>query len=140
MSKKPIRNDHEILNMIDKTEPVFCYRNLHSGMWSVKQRGIVLCHSSRIYLRDCEFKVNLNGNRRVRELQRKEVHAYVKGYVMDPMRITAPSNYFSPIQYNPYEHESFMMTVWDHQVPVKKAWIVNMNIDRPVKVRAIGVR
>lgn len=59
----------------------YIYRNLHKNCWSVRHKGRVILHAPSVFVWDPEFKVSKNGNAKVREEQRKNVHAYV---VADP--------------------------------------------------------
>ena len=64
------------------------YRNLnkrlhdgdHGPVYSVRgSDGLVKCHTCHLVLRDCTFRVSDKGNERVRDEQRKNVHAYIIG-------------------------------------------------------------
>jgi hypothetical protein len=82
---------------IDLTAPVFVYRNLNKkGVWySIKQNGLVVAHSKKMSLKDCEFVVNHSGKLRAQKTKTRNVHAFIKGTylpnVIDddlPFRIT----------------------------------------------------
>jgi len=87
---------------IDYTKPVKVYRNLHKGCWSVKQDGLVKAHSDEINLYDCEFLVNEKNRLKVIKEKRKNVHAFVKGYIWN-----TPLNLIRQASYNPYARNSF---------------------------------
>lgn len=62
-----------------------------------------MAHSSLISLSDCEFRVSLAGNRRVRAERKKYVHAYVHGVVRQQGRFLMPDlSEYIRISYNPY--------------------------------------
>jgi len=87
---------------IDYSKPVKVYRNLHKGCWSVKQNGLVKAHSDEINLYDCEFLVNEKNRLKVIKEKRKNVHAFVRGYIWD-----TPLNLIKQASYNPYARNSF---------------------------------
>jgi hypothetical protein len=91
MSSKPFcEKSSEVLDHIDPTKPVFVYRNLHKKCLSVRQGGIVKCHAENVVLMDCEFKVSIKGRDRVRKEGKKNVHAGIKGMVVDARRSLEP--------------------------------------------------
>jgi hypothetical protein len=87
---------------IDYSKPVKVYRNLHKGCWSVKQNGLVKAHSDKINLYDCSFLVNEKNRLKVIKEKRKNVHAFVRGYIWD-----TPLNLIRQASYNPYARNSF---------------------------------
>ena len=104
MSKKPFcEKSKEVLQYIDETKPVYVYRNLHKQCLSVRQDGIVKCHAENVVLMDCEFKVNEKGRDRVREDKQKNVHAGIKGFVVDARRSLELLDFgWESVYYNPY--------------------------------------
>jgi hypothetical protein len=104
MSSKPFcEKSKEVLQYIDKTKPVYVYRNLHKQCLSVRQDGIVMCHAENVVLMDCEFKVNEKGRDRVREDKQKNVHAGIKGFVVDARRSLELLDFgWESVYYNPY--------------------------------------
>ena len=112
MSQKPIANSYEDqLALLNPEKPIRCYRNLHTGLWSVKQ-GIVRFHTSEIVLTNARFVVNEVGRQRVLREQRKNVHAYVVGYIYPPVSFIGEEVY-----YNPYTCSNFMIG----EMPVLRA-------------------
>lgn len=104
MSKKPFcEKSKEVLQYIDKTKPVYVYRNLHKQCLSVRQDGIVMCHAENVVLMDCEFKVSLAGQKRVRDEKKKNVHAGIKGFVVSASRANELLDFgWESCYYNPY--------------------------------------
>jgi len=104
MSKKPFcEKSKDVLQYIDETKPVYVYRNLHKQCLSVRQDGIVKCHAENVVLMDCEFKVNEKGRDHVREKQIKQVHAGIKGFVVDARRSLELLDFgWESVYYNPY--------------------------------------
>ena len=106
------------------------YYNLHKKCWSVRDRKTkrVVAHAVRVDMRDCTFHASAAGRERVRREKRKNVHAYVRGTLvnLDGATLTvhgsdmgydvfcdAPrtilTQVFSPkITYNPYRNETFV--------------------------------
>lgn len=95
---------------LDKDRSVEVYRNLHRNCYSVKQDGLVKAHADELTLYYCTFHVNANGRERVRKTKRKEVHAWIKGFLSDIMPVDPPK-WFDQIFYNPYKHDTFMHRV-----------------------------
>ena len=87
---------------IDQTKPVKVYRNLHKGCWSIQQNGLVKAHSDEVNLFDCEFLVNEKNRQKVIKQKRKNVHAFVKGYIWD-----TPVDLIKQASYNPYANNYF---------------------------------
>lgn len=105
---KPIADTYkEQILLVDQNKPVFCYRNLHRNCWSVRQ-GIVRFHCDIILLTDVEFVVREKGRERTRLLQRKEVHAFVKGYLKKVKLDEIALDSFRSVYYNPYTTETFV--------------------------------
>lgn len=141
--KKPYADLSEILQWIDPNKKVSVYRNLANGLWSVKQDGIVCCYAQRVILRDCICKVSLAGNARVRQEKRKGVHATINGYVADFLEIHElstegdnyiPPEYWNEITYNPYKDRTFVQLFGEARVPIRRAWIIDMDSKRSPKV------
>lgn len=84
------------------------YRNLHNGLWSVKDKesGLVLGHDDVVVLQDAKFIVKEAGRQRVLREQKKNVHAYVEGILLDPN--TVPNDDLRAVTYNPYCFSSFV--------------------------------
>ena len=101
---------------IDKSKPVKVYWNLHRDCYSIQQDGLVVAHADMIDLRSVTFKVNEAGRQRVLKEGRKNVHAFVVGYLDDK-----PCRYWDiKIVYNPYKYDSFRLWT-DDSVTVREA-------------------
>ena len=104
--KPRVSNSQEVLAHINPDRPVFVYRNLHQKCLSVQQDGIVRCHTDNIVLEDAEFRVGKAGQRKVREEQRKNVHAKIKGMLVpNPQDILSME--WDTVYYNPYKTDEF---------------------------------
>ena len=89
---KMIKSDRhwfdEISKHIDKTKKIDVYRNLNSDCWSVRQCARVVCHTSYITLRDCEYIVQPAGRRRVLiERKKTSMRLCVATFVVLAIRI-----------------------------------------------------
>lgn len=82
------------------------YRNLHKGCWSVRHKGKIVAHLERVFLKNCTFHVQPAGRAKVLKEQRKNVHAYIKGELIDGLEC-----HISPedkrITYHPYKNNYF---------------------------------
>lgn len=117
--KPRVSNSQEVLAHINPDRPVFVYRNLHQKCLSVQQDGIVRCHTDNIVLEDAEFRVGKAGQRKVREEQRKNVHAKIKGtLVPNPQDILSME--WDTVYYNPYRTDEFTEQVTKRHVKSAK--------------------
>ena len=123
---KPKVDKHkEQVTLVDPNRKVEVYRNLHKKCWSVRQGGIVRFHCDTINLKDCLFVVQPAGRAKVLREKKKNVHAFVRGYI---------SNECSPavldeIYYNPYKAGSFV----DFEgKPVHSAEFVELDVNSNV--------
>ena len=87
---------------IDYSKPVRVYKNLNKGCWSIQQNGLVKAYSDEINLFNCEFLVNEKDRQRVIKTKRKNVHAFVEGYIWN-----TPVDLNREVSYNPYIRDSF---------------------------------
>lgn len=84
---------------------VHVYRNLHKNCWSVRHKGKVIKHLDELILTEASFHVQPAGRAKVLRENRKNVHAYVKGYLDDGLAIRSSRK--TPITYNPYKFGYF---------------------------------
>lgn len=70
-----------------------------------------MCHAENVVLKDCTFVVNKKGQQRVREEKRKNVHAYVKGFVVDTRETLSLLDFgWHECYYNPYTTDEWTET------------------------------
>lgn len=96
----------------DPWATVEVYRNLHdkdgSRRWSIRQGGLVVAHADEIYLACCDFHVSTAGRLRVRREGRKNVHAFVDGFLRN-------AEFFADLQkigqfaYDPFLDDGFVL-------------------------------
>ena len=78
------------------------YRNLHQDQFSIQcaKTKLVLAHGTDFNLINVGFEVNLKGQKRVREEQKKNVHAFVTGIYTSSVEVFEENEAY----YNPYNN------------------------------------
>jgi len=98
------------------------YYNLHKHCLSVRHKGLVVNHAQEIMLSNVKFVVSQAGRRRVLEEKRKNVHAFVRGEILETtlqkLIEFEELNQGTIVKYNPYKYNSF---VDENETPVKGA-------------------
>lgn len=93
--------------IFDETEIVEVYRNLHGNkeeIYSIRQNNLVIAHCNDICLKNCSCIVHPKGRKRVQLEQRKNVHAYIRGYITEEILY----GNIESITYNPYKYSTFV--------------------------------
>ena len=107
---------------------VMCYYDLHRHTFSVTYKGIVMLKADYLRLYDVEFRVRKGGKQKVRDEQRKNVHAFVIGYLDDycefPCEDIPQPESNEVVTYNPYKYDSFV--VKSTEEPIYKANEIEM--------------
>lgn len=116
----------KVHDLIEVARPIEVYRNLQRNCWSIRQGGIVVLHTDYICLKDCEFVVSKAGRERVLKEKRKNVHAFVRGYLCLPSQVPR-LGCWSEVSYNPYKYDSFFIVGKDHKI--QSSMYVDMIID-----------
>ena len=106
------------------------YRNLHNGMWSVRdcKTGRVVDHVDDIIIANPTFVVQPAGRKKVLEQKRKNVHAFVRGEAIEKtsrdrllVSLLLSSYKQAEVTYNPYKYDSFVRKA--DETPVRQeAW------------------
>jgi hypothetical protein len=146
MRKPRVQKSIEILDHIDPSKKVRVYRNLHKDCFSVKQDGLVRCHADNVTLFNVEFIVSKAGQRRVRDEKKKNVHAFVEGFVVDTReadnyvdgnwsdeQIENGFTHWQCAYYNPYECDGFMNTTTE-EVYARAFYADLSNLDKVIYV------
>lgn len=108
------------------------YKNLHTGTYSVRHKGRVIDHPTRLTLWNVTFAVQPAGREKVRREGRKNVHAFVRGELADPgLRFMEPP---VRVSYNPYENDTFVDKATGAPVETAEAALL-----APEGVFAVGV-
>ena len=96
-------------SLIDPDRKIEVYRNLHKKCWSARQDGLVKFHSQQVCLQNCKFVVQPAGRAKVLREKRKNVHAFIRGYLWDgKISGIANSNIWDNVSYNPYKSNTFV--------------------------------
>lgn len=104
---------------IDFKLPVKVYRNLNNGLISIVQNSKVVGHADYLALENCKFKVNKKSRERVIATKRKNVHAYMYGYII-PIQQLIAHDLKCEIVYNPYINDEFMIKNTEEVAPVSR--------------------
>lgn len=99
----------------DTGKRVEVYWNLHKKIWSIRHKGKVLGHNKLVRVANLQFVVQPAGRERVLREQRKNVHAFVRGELLEPVewgnrRLACQNckNGWVEITYNPYKYSTFV--------------------------------
>ena len=107
---------------------VMCYYDLHRHTFSVTYKGLVMLKADYLRLSDVEFRVRKGGEQKVRDEQRKNVHAFVIGHLDDycefPCEDIPQPESNEVVTYNPYKYDSFV--VKSTEEPIYKANEIEM--------------
>ena len=106
LEKPCCTHTYEVLPHIDKRQPVRVYYNTRKECYSVSQGGVVRCHTKSLFMYDVRYVVREAGRQRVLREKKKNVHAFVVGYVGDKFRDRADHEP-QRVTYNPYRSGDF---------------------------------
>ena len=104
------------------------YYNLHKKTFSVRQAGRVWFHSNLVTLYNCKFAVQPAGRAKVLEEKKKNVHAFIRGFLLpssDSIHTNHRMLHASQAMYNPYKTSTFVDI--DTGEPVYEANTVYLN-------------
>jgi len=86
----------------------YLYRNLHTGGFSVKHKGLVCARGDIFAMHNVEFRVSAPGSSRVKKNKQRNVHAYmVADSYKQSTRVHSVSK-LTRVTYNPYKHTTFV--------------------------------
>lgn len=117
--------------IVDMNVEAEVYRNLGSHtkmLWSIRQNGLVVGHANNVMLRDASFIVRKGGQKRVRETRKKNVHAFIRGYLAESgMGVSYKDdvNLAMRVKYDPYNYDSFVTI--PRETKIISAWCVKFN-------------
>ena len=93
--------------MINMNHPVYAYRNLTNGKFSIRQYNKVVAHYDECILVDCDFKILSSGKERAMREQVRNVHAFIRGYIFkEPMNFIQDKDLVE-VTYNPFCNMGF---------------------------------
>ena len=118
------------MKSLDKTKKVEVYFNLHKKCWSIRQAGKPVVHSDFVEIKEPQFVVQQGGNARVRREKRKNVHAFVRGYLTDRVGIFPKNKKIET--YNPYKHTSFVERGTDKPICSAQYAVLDITDKKPL--------
>lgn len=98
------------------------YKNLRKQMYSLREKRIVVGHETTVSLANVQFVVYESGRQRVLRDKQKNVHAFVKGTVVEFVEKPASA---IRVSYNPYKSGTFYRC--DNNEPVTEAALVYLD-------------
>lgn len=107
----------------EKDQRVQVYRNLTKRCWSVRHKGRVIAHAVAVYLKDCTFKVQEGGRKRVLRERRKNVHAFVEGY--GEHEYQPVGSVVQRVVYNPYKMSTFQTDAGVEARSAESVWFTS---------------
>lgn len=136
---KPVADSYsEQCSLLNPEKTVRCYRNLHTGLWSVKQDRVAF-HTNIIYLKNVKFLVNESRRQKVILEKRKNVHAFVSGYLSTPQKFYSVDHggFGYGVMYNPYKFAHFMCN--DHSCDTAQVCMLERLWNGQMRVYAKGI-
>lgn len=104
---------------IDYNQVVQIYKNLTTGLWSIKQGGKVVAHANCFLIRSTGFKVSEATRQRVITERKKYVHAYVVGHLVEKCPLGFEDLILDKrITYNPFKSSQFHFVDDGHLSPI----------------------
>jgi hypothetical protein len=116
-------NYAKLYSMLDPKRSISVYKNLHTGLWSLRQGGRVVCHSDYIVMSDVKFRVQPSGRAKVLREKKKNVHAFIVGHIVEKPWTIRSTEWFE-VTYNPYKFSTFVD--FCTRLPVYKSQYVDM--------------
>ena len=107
------------------------YWNLHKKLYSIRESGIVVDHMPALAITNATFAVQPAGRAKVVKEQRKNVHAFVRGY-RQPMLMSLDKDELVAVTYNPYRHESFIIKYTEEPVYEARFVFLTSSETRPI--------
>lgn len=113
------------------------YWNVRAHCYSVRHEGRVIDHMRKVALTDARFVVHPAGRARVLRTGRKNVHAFVRGELVQLPLLQVRDADCAQVRYNPKTCETFVYST--SGVPIKaarKVWLESeVSLDAPNAAR-----
>lgn len=125
---------------IDFTQQVEIYKNLHNGLFSVRQNGLVVAHVESFSLARVYCKVSEAGRQKVIRECKKNVHAFLCGKLLEVNCVGTDNGMFeilvhnNKLTYNPYKLGNFVKLMQGQLVGVVPNNEVHMGVIAHVKM------
>jgi hypothetical protein len=94
-------------NKINFQKKVRIYWNSTKSCWSIKQGSKVVGYADNVLLKNANFFVSENGRLKVLLTKRKNVHAFVEGFILKTNLECKPPRFKTKITYEPYKRKTF---------------------------------
>ena len=114
----------------NQNKKVLVHFNLHKKCWSIRQAGVPVVHSDFVEIKEPQFVVQQGGNARVRREKKKNVHAFVRGYLTKRVSIFPKRQKL--VTYNPYKHTSFVERGTDKPICNAEYAVLDITDKRPL--------
>ena len=115
--------------MIDHDQRVHIFKNWKHNCYSIMQHGVVVASARQVRLADVEFRVRETGRERMLQRQKKNLHAYAIGRLLDFVHPTQDRDLERmegrSVFYNPYRFGFFADC--ETNAPVTEADIVQLD-------------
>lgn len=115
--------------MIDYSKPVRVFINPKHGCYSIMQDGRVKASAKQIRLRDAAFLVRESGRQRMLRENRRTIHAYIVGQLIEFLHPAAASSLTRldgrSACYNPYRYSAFVDR--ETETPLSNAQLVQLD-------------
>lgn len=118
---------------LDPFKPVMVYKNLHNGLFSLKQDNLVIGHTSAVTLKNVTFKVLERGRQRVIAEKQKNVHAFICGFVVDFNDEIAPTG--EQVTYNPYKYHTFVTKSDEQEAVLANHEMLYCNVKKGIFIK-----
>jgi hypothetical protein len=107
---------------VDINKKVHVYRclNRKGHVFSIRQNGYVVGHTTEVHLKNVGFIVNSSGKKRAIETQQRNVHAYIEGLISDEVCYGQ-----SQITYNPYNELGFHLKGTESEITKSQKVCIN---------------
>ena len=94
----------------------YLYRNLHTGGFSVKHKGLVCARGDVFTMDNVEFRVSKAGSSRAKKEQQRNVHAYMVAETFEQPKVRSSAlgallstvDDMTRVTYNPYKNDTFV--------------------------------
>lgn len=118
---------------LDPNKPVMVYKNLHNGLFSLKQGDLVIGHTSSVMLKNVTFRVLKRGRERVLTEKKKNVHAFICGFVVDFSENHALKG--EQVTYNPYKYSTFITKSDEQEAVLSNHEMLYCNVKKGIFIQ-----
>lgn len=109
MNNSIIPYKNRIVNLEKK---VYVYRNLNcksdNETFSIMQNGLVVGHTHNLHMYDIDFIVRESGKIKALKTKRRNVHAFIKGYIHQGHEGIRVKEAYTPVKYDSFSNYGFI--------------------------------